>query len=128
MKKKTEVKKELSVSELIGLLKQKIADRRDEIQCEIDDYEGELDLEGFRNRVSFSRFSITDPNKTNSELTTTGATKMESIKQYIDKHRDIFLTIGIVLLLDHFVFQGAFTDKLKKIVDGFLDKKTKEMK
>ena len=52
---------------------------------------------------------------------------MESLKQYLEKNRDIFFTIGIVLILDHFVFGGAFREKLRAIVDSFLDKKTKEI-
>ena len=52
---------------------------------------------------------------------------MKAIKEYAEKHRDLLITIGVVLILDHFVFSGAFTEKLKKIVDGFLDKKVKEV-
>ena len=52
---------------------------------------------------------------------------MDSIKKYLEKHRDIFLTIGIVLILDHFVFEGAFREKLKSITESFLDKKTREV-
>ena len=52
---------------------------------------------------------------------------MEAIKSYFDKHRDIMLTIGIILILDHFVFSGAFTEKLKKMIDSFLDKKASEV-
>lgn len=51
---------------------------------------------------------------------------MDAIKLYIEKHRDIFLTIGVVLILDHFVFGGAFREKLKNIIDNFLDKKVIE--
>lgn len=52
---------------------------------------------------------------------------MDAIKSYLEKHRDIFLTIGIILILDHFIFAGAFKDKLKSIIDGFLDTKAKEI-
>ena len=52
---------------------------------------------------------------------------MNSMKEYLEKHRDVFLTIGIVLILDHFVFEGAFREKLKSITESFLDKKTKEL-
>ncbi len=61
------------------------------------------------------------------EQTTKGVT-MESIKAYLDKHKDIFLTIGVILVLDHFVFGGVFREKLKNMINGFLDCKTKELK
>ena len=54
-----------------------------------------------------------------------GGFEMESFKQYLEKHRDSFFTIGVVLVLDHFVFAGAFREKLKQMVDSILDKKTK---
>ena len=56
-----------------------------------------------------------------------GGIKVDSFKQYLEKHRDVFFTIGIVLVLDHFVFGGAFKEKLQAIVDSFLSKRTKEI-
>ena len=76
-------------------------------------------------------------NATNGTLSGTGCScsstwepqndggNMDSFKKYLEKNRDMFFTIGIVLLLDHFVFGGAFREKLKGIIDGFLDNKTK---
>ena len=52
---------------------------------------------------------------------------MESFKQYLEKHRDVFFTLGVMLVLDHFVFAGAFREKIKQLVDSLLDKKTKEI-
>lgn len=49
---------------------------------------------------------------------------MNSLKEYISKHRDIFFTIGFILVLDHFVFNGAFKKKLEDFIHSFLDKQT----
>ena len=61
-----------------------------------------------------------------SKLTKTERTfNMDSFKAYLENHRDVFFTIGIVLVLDHFIFSGVFREKLKNIIDSLLDKKTK---
>lgn len=56
-----------------------------------------------------------------------GVKSMESLKQYLEKHRDVFFTLGIVLVLDHFIFEGAFREKLKNIIESLLDKKAKAL-
>lgn len=50
---------------------------------------------------------------------------MESLKKYFETHRDLFFTIGIVIILDHFIFGGAFRERLKGLVDSFLTQRTK---
>lgn len=50
---------------------------------------------------------------------------MESVKEYFNKHRDAIYTLGVVILLDHFLFGGAFREKIKSTVEGMLEKVTK---
>jgi len=46
----------------------------------------------------------------------------EDLRIYLKENRDMVYTIGLVLLVDHFVFEGAFRDRLKRLVEGFLTK------
>lgn len=41
-------------------------------------------------------------------------------KEYFSKHKDIFMTLAVVLLADHFVFKGAFRDKVKTLLENLL--------
>jgi hypothetical protein len=51
----------------------------------------------------------------------TGGKFMNSLKAYVEKHKDMFFKIAFVAILDHFLFDGAFRDKLKNLVDRFLE-------
>ena len=55
---------------------------------------------------------------------TKGEHMIDSMKEYVTKHRDIFFTIGFILILDHFVFGGAFKEKIQDLIHKFLDKQT----
>ena len=48
---------------------------------------------------------------------------MTHLKEYFIKYRDTLLTIGLVVVLDHFIFQGAFRSKIQKAVEKLLDGK-----
>ena len=48
---------------------------------------------------------------------------MSHLKEYFTKYRDTLLTIGLVVVLDHFIFQGAFRSKIQKAVEKLLDGK-----
>lgn len=50
---------------------------------------------------------------------------MGSLKEYLSKHKDMLFTVAIVIVLDQVVFEGAFREKLKKVVDNMLDKVSK---
>lgn len=72
-----------------------------------------------------------DPSRTdarNFRFSTKGGIMMDSLKQYITKHRDIFFTIGFILVLDHFVFGGAFKKKLEDFIHSILDRQIKTAK
>lgn len=47
---------------------------------------------------------------------------IESVKGYINKHRDFLMTLVLVLVVDHIVFKGALREKIKTVVDGALQK------
>lgn len=45
-----------------------------------------------------------------------------SLKTYLNENRDLIFTVGLVLLLDEYAFNGVFRDRLKNLVEGFLSK------
>jgi hypothetical protein len=49
-------------------------------------------------------------------------TMLENVKGYIEKHKDIIFTLGLVILVDHFLFKGALRKRIKKTVEGVLSK------
>lgn len=52
---------------------------------------------------------------------------VDSIKEYVKEHKSIIMTIAVVLIVDHLVFNGAFREKVKSLVDGLLNKATKQL-
>ena len=60
--------------------------------------------------------SVTQPTKKGE------TTMFQTFKEYVSKHKDVFYTIAVILLADHFLFKGAFKDKITKIVNNALDK------
>lgn len=57
-------------------------------------------------------------------------TMFGSIKKYLDDHRDLLLTIVVLVLVDSFVFDGAFKEKIKQLIDrviGHADSKIKAL-
>jgi len=46
----------------------------------------------------------------------------ESLKTYISKNQDTFFTVALIIVLDHYLFDGSLRDKLKKSVENLLDK------
>jgi hypothetical protein len=45
-----------------------------------------------------------------------------NFKNYVLKYKDWFFTIGMLLLVDHFVFNGAFKKKVQERVSKVLEK------
>lgn len=56
-----------------------------------------------------------------------GESYMDSIKDYLKEHKSILMTIGVVLLVDHLVFDGAFREKVKEIINKMLGKVEKQL-
>ena len=56
-----------------------------------------------------------------SELKKEGEFKMlNNIKTYFNKHQDTLLTVGFVVLIDHFLFKGALREKIKVSLENLL--------
>ena len=49
-------------------------------------------------------------------------TMLENVKGYVEKHKDILFTLGLVILVDHFLFKGALRSKIQGTLEGVLKK------
>lgn len=45
---------------------------------------------------------------------------LSELKGYFQKHKDIIMTIGLALVVDNFVFGGAFREKIKTLIEKML--------
>jgi len=45
---------------------------------------------------------------------------LKSLKKYYEDHQDIILTVGVVVLLDHFLFGGALRAKIQTTIEKLL--------
>lgn len=46
---------------------------------------------------------------------------MNQVKTYFNKHQEAIFTIALLVLIDHFVFHGVFREKIKGMVEKFVD-------
>lgn len=53
---------------------------------------------------------------------------LNDLKQFVQEHKNTIYIISFALLLDHFVFNGAFRARLKSMVDSMLSKVEKSLK
>lgn len=49
-------------------------------------------------------------------------TMLQNVKGYVEKHKDMLFTLGLVILVDHFLFKGALRERIKSTVEGALKK------
>jgi len=47
---------------------------------------------------------------------------MESIKSYFKQHQETYITLAIVILIDQFIFEGKFREKIKSLLDRMISK------
>lgn len=47
---------------------------------------------------------------------------MNSFRAYLDKHRDLIFTVALVFIVDHYFLGGAMKERIKKLLEGFLNK------
>lgn len=47
---------------------------------------------------------------------------MKIFKEYLEAHRDTIFTLLLLLLVDHYVFDGAFSTQIKALFQKLLDK------
>jgi hypothetical protein len=50
-----------------------------------------------------------------------GVSMLSNVKEYFQKNRDVVFTLILCILVDKFVFNGAFTAKIKNTIDKLLD-------
>jgi ribosomal protein L30/L7E len=46
----------------------------------------------------------------------------QNVKDYIGKHRDMLFTLGLIIVVDHFLFSGALRERIKGSIEGMLKK------
>jgi hypothetical protein len=49
-----------------------------------------------------------------------GGSRMEVFKSYLAKHQDSLITLAIIILVDHFLFDGALRERIKSSVEKIL--------
>ncbi len=52
---------------------------------------------------------------------------MDSVKDYFKKNQDAFITIAIIVLLDNFLFEGKFRERIKSMIENVLTKTEKKL-
>jgi hypothetical protein len=45
---------------------------------------------------------------------------LDNVKGYIEKHKDILFTLGLIILIDHFMFNGALRTRIQSSIEGVL--------
>ena len=60
-------------------------------------------------------------------IKTQGGSVVETLKSYFKKHEDVLISLAVVLVVDHFIFNGAFREKVEAIVNKLLDKAEKSI-
>jgi hypothetical protein len=49
-------------------------------------------------------------------------TMLSNVKAYVEKHKDIIFTLGLIILIDHFMFKGALRNRIQTSIEGVLKK------
>lgn len=52
---------------------------------------------------------------------------MKIFKSYLEDHRDTIFTLVLILLVDHYVFKGAFAETIKSAFSKIIDKAHKKI-
>jgi hypothetical protein len=47
---------------------------------------------------------------------------VQDVRSFVNEHRSTFYMLGVILLVDHFVFNGSFRERLKSLVEKMLMK------
>lgn len=65
-----------------------------------------------------------------SQISGKKVTVFGSIKKYFDDHRDLLMTLAVLVIVDQWVFDGAFKEKIKGLIDrvvGHAESKVKAL-
>ncbi len=58
---------------------------------------------------------------------TKGGFGMENLKAYFKKNEDTFITLAIVILVDNYLFEGQFREKIKNMLDKIITGSEKKL-
>ena len=56
-----------------------------------------------------------------------GKKTMDTLKNFFNKHQDIILTVGLVLLVDYFLFNGALRARIQATIEKVLGNVEKKL-
>lgn len=54
-------------------------------------------------------------------------TTIKDMKGFISEHKNVIYTVLVIFLVDHFIFEGSFRERLKSIVNGLINKVEKKL-
>jgi hypothetical protein len=73
-------------------------------------------LEETRAKAAVANYFGTD----RSKKLPTKEKKVNMVREYLNKHRDVIFTLGCALLVDHFILGGALRTRIQKVVEAAL--------
>ena len=88
----------------------------------INPYYGLQGMSGAFTGVSMAGTITNIGNTTKQPKKEEGKTMLGNVKGYIEKHKDVIFTLGLVILVDHFLFRGALRERIKGTIEGVLKK------
>lgn len=117
----------IDVSKIKTLQKMRYNDK--DIGIEID---GESGATGYYSKdekimrdEQFEKIVSAIGNLNNDKYTKGG--NMKKIKEWFDSHSDTLITVAVIVLLDHFLFNGSLRGRLKELMNGLLTKCEKQL-
>ena len=52
---------------------------------------------------------------------------MDSLREWFQKHSDTLITVAVVIVIDHFLFNGSLRERLKDLLNGLLSRCEKQL-
>ena len=62
------------------------------------------------------------------EFTKTKGKVMDTLKEYFNSHKDTFITLGLVILLDEYLLGGGLRERIVKLCNSLLTNAEKKLK
>lgn len=78
-------------------------------------------------KVCFSRFAPLTPASLGSKPQVEGKNMLNDLRSYVKDNRQLLYTIALVVALDHFLFNGAFRERIKGLVESLLSSAEKKI-
>ena len=89
--------------------------------CYIDYQDKEAMMVEYNKFINFLGNNGMSIEHSESDVEKKGSDMVSNFKSYFEKHQDVIITIAVVVLLDHFLFNGALRNKIQNTVEKFLD-------